>query len=623
MKKFVYKYGILAVDFVAFICMYFVSSFMSNDFSFSQITTNFALFAILYSTIKVLFHIIFGDYNILWMYRTRNNYLRMVLVSVISNTAVALLYMILFFCHIRPIVFATMLGAFIIEFCYIFVSRYTVNVILENVYRKIDKSTEHKRTLIVGAGSCGSMILSEIGMNKEFAYDVVAFIDDSIDKIDTKVNNVKVYGPLSKINEVIEKHNIEEVIIAIPTASKEKTQEIVNSINYKGMSVHIVPQTSILLDGSISKSLRKVSINDLLGREQIQLDTTGLNAFLGNKTILVTGGGGSIGSEICRQVLKYGPKQLVVFDIYENTTYNLQMELDMFYRQHTEVKKPNYICLIGSVRDEKRLEEVFSKYHPNIIFHAAAHKHVPLMEDSPKESIKNNVVGTYNVAKMADKYGAEKMVLISTDKAVNPTNVMGASKRFCEMVVEAWNAHSEKTKYSMVRFGNVLGSNGSVIPLFEKQIQTGGPVTVTDERINRFFMTIPEACGLVIQSGAFAKGGEKFILDMGKPVNIIDLAKNMIKLSGLELDKDIKIEITGLRPGEKLYEELLLDYSKANKTKNEKIFVEECLHPLSMEEMDNVIKKLLSLQFIENKEILNYLDEIEDFKVERKKVMAN
>ena len=311
-------------------------------------------------------------------------------------------------------------------------------------------------------------------------------------------------------------------------------------------------------------------------------------------------------------MLDYKPKKLIIFDIYENTTYELKMELDMKY--HDSEYKPDYLCLIGSVRDQSRLEEVFSTYKPNLVFHAAAHKHVPLMEDSPYEAIKNNVKGTYNVAMMADKYGVDKMVLISTDKAVNPTNVMGATKRFCEMVLEAWNAKSEHTAYSMVRFGNVLGSNGSVIPLFRRQIEAGGPVTVTSDKINRFFMTIPEACGLVIQSGAYAAGGEKFILDMGEPVKIIDLAKNMIKLSGLELGKDINIEITGLRPGEKLYEELLLKTANATKTQNDKIYVEKTAHPFDLEQINQIIDKLVSLGH-DNKGILNYLKELEIIKV--------
>ena len=351
--------------------------------------------------------------------------------------------------------------------------------------------------------------------------------------------------------------------------------EFTNSLDYKNIEVHVVPDQERILSNKDALHIRKIEIADLLGRDPIELDNDGLNDFINNKTILVTGGGGSIGSEICRQVLNYNPKCLIVFDIYENNVYELQTEINIKYRTHPELNKPRIEYLIGSVRDKKRLSEVFKEYKPNIVFHAAAHKHVPLMEDSPREAIKNNIMGTYNVAEYSMKYKVEKMVLISTDKAVNPTNVMGASKRFCEMVVEAFQSKSEYTSYSMVRFGNVLGSNGSVIPLFKSQIEKGGPLTVTSDKINRFFMTIPEACGLVIQSGAFAQGGEKFILDMGEPVKIIDLARKMIKLSGLEEGKDIDIVITGLRPGEKTYEELLLDKSKAEKTDNEKIFISD------------------------------------------------
>lgn len=388
-------------------------------------------------------------------------------------------------------------------------------------------------------------------------------------------------------------------------------KEVVNIIDYKDVTVEVLPDKTKLLQSNLQANLRKVEIADLLGRSPVELDKTKLNDFINDKTVLVTGGGGSIGSEIARQILDYNPKQLIIFDIYENTTYELKTELDMKY--HKSEKKPNYLALIGSVRDVNRVEEIFKTYHPDIIFHAAAHKHVPLMEDSPYEAIKNNVRGTYNVAMMADKYKATKMVLISTDKAVNPTNVMGATKRFCEMVVEAWNKKSKNTNYSMVRFGNVLGSHGSVIPLFKKQIENGGPVTVTSAEINRFFMTIPEACGLVIQSGAYAKGGEKFILDMGQPVKIIDLAKNMIKLSGLELGKDIEIEITGLRPGEKLYEELLLKTANATKTENDKIFVEVSKHPFNLEKIEEIINHLLEIGH-DNKAVLEYLQELEIIK---------
>lgn len=617
-KHNLYKYSIMVVDIIAMYLLYFISSFVSNNFNFSEINTTFCLMCLLFVGIKCLVQFAVGNYNILWKYKIKNSYIKMIIFSIVGNLFVDIVYLICYLNKFTTISFATILIVFLLDFAYICVSRCFVNYILENVVKKKIVAVNHKRTLIVGAGSCGSMILSEFGLNKEYEYQVVGFVDDSKDKIKAKLNGVKIYGPINEINSIIEKLMIEVVILALPTAGKERIKEITNLLDYKRVEVRIVPDTSTLISGNITKTIRTVSIEDLLGREAIKLDTSGLNSFIGGKIILVTGGGGSIGSEICRQVLKYNPKLLIIFDIYENTTYGLEMELDIYYR-HNKIPKPEYLCLIGSVRDNTRLEEIFSKYKPDIIFHAAAHKHVPLMEDSPKEAIKNNVVGTYNVARLADKYHAEKMVLISTDKAVNPTNVMGATKRFCEMVVETWNNQSKHTKYSMVRFGNVLGSNGSVIPIFKRQISTGGPLTVTHKDINRYFMTIPEACGLVIQSGAYAKGGEKFILDMGKPVKIVDLAKKMIQLSGLELGKDIDIEYTGLRPGEKLYEELLLDYSKAKKTENNKIFVEECTNPLTMKDLEDIIEKLKTFEFAHNKEILMLLDKVEELKVERKK----
>lgn len=613
-KRIYYKLSIILFDFIALYIIYLLSQLITSNISLDGYTVNFMLFCVGFSLLKVISHLVFGNYSLLWMYRTKHNYIQMVVVTTISNLLIFLIIAILNNFGIHTMLYSTFFTSLFIEFFYIFASRFTINLYLENIYHQAKAPENKKRTMIVGAGQAGSMILTEFGLNKESKYNVVAFLDDSDDKINNKVNNVKVYGPISKINEYIDKLSIEEVIIAVPSAGKQKVQEIVNMIDYKNINVHIVPDRSKLLEGDLSSSLRKVSIDDLLGRDPIQLDTSGLNDFIGGKTILVTGGGGSIGSEICRQVLNYNPECLVIFDIYENTTYELVTELNMHYKKLNKAM-PKVIALIGSVRDEARLDEVFNEYRPNIVFHAAAHKHVPLMEDSPKEAIKNNDYGTYKVCKYCDKYNVEKMVLISTDKAVNPTNVMGASKRFAEMIVEAWQKKSTQTNYSMVRFGNVLGSHGSVIPLFERQIQEGGPVTVTHQDINRFFMTIPEACGLVIQSGAYAKGGEKFILDMGKPVKIMDLAKKMIQLSGLVLGSDINIEVTGLRPGEKLYEELLLDYSKASKTENDKIFVEKSIHPFEVEKIDGILEHLLSISD-NNKAVLAYLKEIENLKKE-------
>lgn len=618
-RRYYLKAGIMLIDFIGLFAVYMFSQILCTDVTTKVVTPSFMLYSLLFVGIKVLVHFIVKDYNLLWMYRTRNNYLRMIFISFIVNIFIFVLVGVLDFFGIESLLYECLLMSLFVEFFYIFLSRFVLNLALENIYYHRKENIKHKkRTLIVGAGQAGSMILTEFGLNKESRFNVVAFLDDSLDKVKTKVNNIPVYGPISNINEIIEKNLIEEVIIALPSAGREKIREIVNLINFRKINVHIVPDRSKLLEGDISNSLRKVSIDDLLGRDQIDLDTSKLNEFISGKVVLVTGGGGSIGSEICRQVLNYNPDKLLVFDIYENTTYELLMELQMYYKQHN-IAMPKVIALIGSIRDEARLDEIFNKYRPNIVFHAAAHKHVPLMEDSPLEAIKNNDYGTYNVCKYCDKYKVEKMVMISTDKAVNPTNVMGASKRFAEMVVEAWQLKSQNTSYSMVRFGNVLGSHGSVIPLFERQIQQGGPVTVTHQDINRYFMTIPEACSLVIQSGAYASGGEKFILDMGQPVKIIDLAKKMIQLSGFTVGEDIKIEVTGLRPGEKLYEELLLDYSKASKTENDKIFVEKSIHPFNIEKIDEILAHLLNIAN-ENEKVLSYLKEIE---IQKKEINLN
>lgn len=610
-KKVIYKTTLFVVDIIAMIAIYLFSPIINNDLGLYELTKEIFFTSMSFVAIQMIVFSLFGCYNLLWMYRSYRNYYKMLIALFCSNLLILIFWVIYQSIDLQTLRFGSMTIAMLLFFVYIYASRFLVTMYFVYFYKKDERrKLETRNTLIVGAGSAGSMILNELS-GKEFGYKIVGFVDDSKDKIGTVINSVKVYGPIASINDLVDKLEVTDVIIALPSAGRAKLQEILTLINYKNINVQIIPDKALLLQKNLNASLRKVEIADLLGRSQIELDTSGLEKFISGKTVLVTGGGGSIGSEICRQVLNYNPRQLIIFDIYENTMYELQMELNMKYK---DLNKPiNYVCLVGSVREEKRLEEVFSTYRPNIVFHAAAHKHVPLMEVSPAEAIKNNVQGTYNVAKLSDKYKVEKMVLISTDKAVNPTNVMGATKRFCEMVMETWNITSKQTKYSMVRFGNVLGSHGSVIPLFKSQIEHGGPVTVTHPEINRFFMTIPEACGLVIQSGAYANGGEKFILDMGEPVKIVDLAKNMIKLSGLELDKDIKIEFTGLRPGEKLYEELLLRTANATKTSNEKIFVEQVVHPFTLDELDSIINHLMSISH-KNKEILEYLIELEERK---------
>nr|MCR5344643.1 polysaccharide biosynthesis protein [Lachnospiraceae bacterium] len=423
-------------------------------------------------------------------------------------------------------------------------------------------------TMVIGGGDSANYLIKDIKASRLIKNRVKCVIDADPRKIGNSILGVPIVGNDTKIPWAVEKYKIQEIFIAIPNLPPSRRKAILDICKNTGCKLRILPSMAQIINERVKVSaLRDVEIVDLLGRDQVTVDIDEVAGYIQDRVVMVTGGGGSIGSELCRQIAAHNPKKLIIFDIYENTTYNLQLELKKNF--------PNldFETLIGSVRNLNRVNSIFQKYSPEIVFHAAAHKHVPLMEDSPNEAIKNNVFGTYNVAKAAAMYGAKKMVLISTDKAVNPTNIMGASKRICEMVIQAMEREYPDTSYVAVRFGNVLGSNGSVIPLFKKQIAEGGPVTVTDKNIIRYFMTIPEAVSLVLQAGAFAKGGEIFVLDMGEPVRIDDLARNLIKLSGYEPDVDIEIVYTGLRPGEKLYEECLKAEEGLEKTKNNLIFI--------------------------------------------------
>ena len=434
-----------------------------------------------------------------------------------------------------------------------------------NKYRNIKTSNN---VMIIGAGEATNVIMREIQNSSYLANSNIAcIIDDDRRKVGKYIRGVKVIGTRDKIKEAAKLYDIDEIIFAIPSASNEVKRDILNICKETDCTLKILPGVYQMVDGEINvNSIRNVDVLDLLGRDPIEVDIESIMGYVKDKVIMVTGGGGSIGSELCRQLVSHKPKQLIIFDIYENNAYDIQQELKINYPD------ANVVTLIGSIRNVSRLESVFAQYKPDIVYHAAAHKHVPLMEVSPDEAVKNNVVGTWNVARMADKYGVKKFVMISTDKAVNPTNVMGATKRICEMIVQTYNEIS-KTDFVAVRFGNVLGSNGSVIPLFKKQIEAGGPVTVTDPNIIRYFMTIPEAVSLVLQAGAYAKGGEIFILDMGEPVKIDDLAKNLIRLSGYTLGVNMEIKYTGLRPGEKLYEELLMKEEGLQETDNKLIHI--------------------------------------------------
>ncbi len=441
-----------------------------------------------------------------------------------------------------------------------------------------------KRIMLVGAGSAGSLIMREIKANGSKVGKVVCVIDDDQSKVGKEFYGVRVIGGREQIIKSARKYKVDEIFVVMPSASKEDRKEIVEICSKTNCRTKTLPGIYQLINDEIKiSSLRDVSIQDLLGREQVNLDMSEIYSFLSGKVVMVTGAGGSIGSELCRQIAKYSPKTVVGLDIYENSLYDIQQELT-FSPENIDFKAE-----IASIRDKEKIYEIFEQYRPDIVFHAAAHKHVPLMENAPEEAIKNNVFGTYHVIRAAEKYGVKKFIMISTDKAVNPTSVMGATKRFCEMILQS--RKDSETEFASVRFGNVLGSNGSVVPLFKRQIETGGPVTITDKRIIRYFMTIPEACSLVLEAGAMATQGQVFVLDMGNPVRILDLAEEMIQLAGLRPYKDIEIKEIGLRPGEKLFEELLMSNNKLTQTANSKIFVEE-QEKLSKEDILRCLEEL-------------------------------
>ena len=473
-----------------------------------------------------------------------------------------------------------------------------VRIVIRFFMNRIIQEKEHGdgkkyNVLIIGAGYAGRDIIKSIKQTMSEKYNIIGIIDDNKSKLNCSINGVEVIGNRNQIIDICKNKNIDEIFFAISKIDKKKKKEILEICQETGKKIRILPTTEdIIRNKNMYQNLRDVDIEDILGRDPVKLDNKKIGTLIEGKTILITGAGGSIGSELCRQIIKYNPSRMVLFDIYENNLYDIELELKSIYK-HIEID-----AIVGSVRDLKKLESVFETYNPYLVFHAAAHKHVPLMENSPLEAIKNNVFGTYNVANCADKYKARKMILISTDKAVNPTNIMGATKRLCEMIIQVKNKTS-KTEYAAVRFGNVLGSNGSVVPLFKKQIAEGGPVTVTHKDIIRYFMTIPEAAQLVLQAMSYAKGGEIFVLDMGEPVKIYDLAVSLIKLSGYEPEVDIPIVFTGLRPGEKLYEELLMKEEGLQKTENKKIYIGE---PTQLDEKD-ILEKLAKLKkLIENEE---------------------
>lgn len=522
------------------------------------------VFIPIYSICVLVVYLGFRLYDSIWRYVSYNEVIRVGIACVI--TLLLNIVISVFFIMRMPISYYAI--GFLLQFVFtagIRMSYRAVRILQD--YFIAGRKDDLNRILIVGAGEAGRMLNREYKNQKPVTGHVIGFVDDNEMKTGRSIEGVRILGQIKDVPELVEKHSIDDVIIAIPSAGAAQRQEIINICKQAACSLHILPSVAQIVAGTARlEQLKQVDVNELLGRDAIEIDDVEINEFLHGKTVLVTGGGGSIGSELIRQVADRFPKKLILLDIYENNAYAVQQELK---KTHAEL---DLEVLIGSVRDGLRMQDIMSTYHPDIVYHAAAHKHVPLMEDSPNEAIKNNAIGTFETAKAAAQNGVKRFVLISTDKAVNPTNIMGASKRLCEMVIQSLNETTD-TEFVAVRFGNVLGSNGSVVPLFEEQIRNGGPVTVTHPEITRFFMTIPEAVSLVLQAGAFAKGGEIFVLDMGEPVKIDDLARNMIYLAGHVPDVDIKITYTGLRPGEKLYEELLMEEEGLEKTKNNLIYI--------------------------------------------------
>ena len=576
---------LIVVDILLINAASILALFMLEDFNWTKMMGQAYMgwivrYSIISTVVTILIFIPFKLYNSLWQYASVDELMHIVLAGALVSLLKFIVNMIPATSLFR-ISYPLISGMLMIAF--VGISRMGYRVIRQRI--RGESPAAKVRTLLIGGGNAGAMVLREFQTSVKSTNHVVCIVDDDYSKRGSYLRGVKIVGNRYDIKAVVEKYRIEEIVLAIPTASAKDKREILELCQHTSCRLKTLPAIFQLANGEVAlEKMRDVDVLDLLGRDSVKVDLSGISAYIKGKTVLVTGGGGSIGSELCRQIAKNAPARLIIFDIYENNAYDIQQEL---LRAHPEL---NLTTLIGSVRDKDRVEMVFSQYRPELVFHAAAHKHVPLMENSPNEAVKNNVFGTLNVAEAADKYHAEKFVLISTDKAVNPTNIMGASKRICEMIVQSMSARSE-TVFVAVRFGNVLGSNGSVIPLFKKQIAEGGPVTVTHKDIIRYFMTIPEAVSLVLQAGAFAKEGEIFVLDMGEPVRIDDLARKMIRLSGFEPDVDIEIKYTGLRPGEKLYEEMLMKEEGLRTTKNELIHIGK---PLVIDE-ELFRKKLESL----------------------------
>ena len=584
-------------DFVTIIGSYFLALLIRFDFRFNSIHSYyleiFYLTIIWYALACLIVYLLMKMYASVWKFASYNELIKIL----VATTFCALAYFVVLRVFIFRMPDSYIVFGYILQIIFASLARFSYRFFL---LLKTNKVEDAKRVMLIGAGDAGLQLLRDINKSNLSEARVVCIIDDNPNKQGRYIEGIPIVGSRNDILKNVDKYNIDSIYYAIPTATNEQKRDILNICKETNCEIKVLPGLYQIVNGEVSiNTLKNVAIEDLLGRDIVKVNSEEIGNYVCGKTVLVTGGGGSIGSELCRQIASHKPKLLVIFDIYENNAYDIQNELKHNYPDL------NLEVLIGSVRDSKRVDNIFEKYRPDLVYHAAAHKHVPLMEDSPCEAIKNNVIGTFKTAYAAVKYGTKRFVLISTDKAVNPTNIMGASKRLCEMVIQTFdklikndctnkllkvedcfsckgvNKLENKTEFVAVRFGNVLGSNGSVIPLFKKQIEQGGPVTVTHPDIIRYFMTIPEAVSLVLQAGAYAKGGEIFVLDMGEPVKIDDLARNLIKLSGLIPDEDIKIEYTGLRPGEKLYEEKLMNAEGNLKTNNNLIYIGK---PLEIDE---------------------------------------
>ena len=579
--------ALVILDVMAVIVASFGALYIRYEFSFRAIQPRFlqhyewALPVNICCTL--LLFALWKLYRSVWRYASATELINIVF----ATTCVAVLHLI--FCSVTgwnmPRSYYFLYWVLLFGFVCCIRFSYRIIRLFRSKYREKNGNREKTRVMLIGAGAAANAIMKEIEASQYLNLQVGCIIDDNPGCHGKLMRGVPIVGGRDMIVEAAKQYGIDEIIFAIPSAGTKTRKEIFDICKESGCKLRALPGVYQLINGDVSVSeLKEVEIEDLLGREPIQINTAEVLDYVHDKTVLVTGGGGSIGSELCRQIAAHHPRQLIIVDIYENSAYEIQQELIRKY------PKLDLKVLIASVRNTNRINSIFETYRPQIVYHAAAHKHVPLMEDSPNEAIKNNVFGTYKTARAADQYGVEKFVLISTDKAVNPTNVMGASKRMCEMVIQMMNQKS-KTNFVAVRFGNVLGSNGSVIPLFKKQIAEGGPVTVTHPDIIRYFMTIPEAVSLVLQAGAYAKGGEIFVLDMGEPMKILDLAQNLIKLSGYRVGEDIEIKFTGLRPGEKMYEELLMDEEGLKQTANKRIFIGKPIE-FDAEEFERQLAKL-------------------------------